>query len=276
MRNVSSSTIASSIGAGSRAPAPHAAEERLRIAGLTGVDVELTIAGPGSRSYAFLIDWQLRVLIALAWFCVGWLLTHSAGALPTRHGVFGYTVVLPAICIYLFYHPVLEVLMRGHTPGKRRAGLRIVTRSGGTPGVGALLIRNIFRLFDSLPVFYLLGLLCCFLSAQRVRIGDLAAGTLLIVETGAADAALADLDGALAGAAADGLSPAAAELVHELLERWSSLQPQRRGALARALLARIDGEADSSLRENWTDAQLRARLRDLGQPGAHAHRAMRA
>ena len=275
--------MASNIAAEAPASAPqasasHASEERLRIHGLTGVDVELTIAGPGSRSYAFLIDWQLRVLIALAWFCVGWLLTQSAGVIPARHGVFGYAVILPAICIYLFYHPVLEVLMRGRTPGKRRAGLRIVTRGGGTPGVGALLIRNIFRLFDSLPVFYLLGLLCCFLSAQRVRIGDLAAGTLLIVETGAAeDAALAGLGGALADAASDeALTPAAAELVHELLERWSSLQPQPRSTLARALLARIDGEADWRVRETWTDAQLHARLRELGTPGARAQRGQRA
>jgi len=83
LRNASSSTIASSIAAEPQAPASsHASEERLRIVGLTGVDVELTIAGPGSRSYAFLIDWQLRVLIALAWFCVGWLLAQSAGVIP--------------------------------------------------------------------------------------------------------------------------------------------------------------------------------------------------
>lgn len=251
-----------------REGASPAAEERLRIVGLTGVDVELTIAGPGSRSYAFLIDWQLRVLLALAWFCAGWLIAQTDGVGPSRHGLFGYAVILPAVCIYLFYHPVLEVLMRGRTPGKRRAGLRIVTRSGGTPGLGALLMRNIFRLIDSLPAFYLLGLLCCFLSAQRVRIGDLAAGTLLIVDSAAPDAALASLGGALAGAAADGLSPAAAELVHELLERWSSLQPQRRGELARMLLSRIDGKAGSPQREGWTDAQLRARLRELGQPQA--------
>jgi uncharacterized RDD family membrane protein YckC len=243
--------------------------EHLRIAGLTGVDIELAIAGPGSRSYAFLIDWQLRVLIALGWFFAGWLIEHGPGVGGTRQ-LFGYTVVLPAVCIYLFYHPVLEVLMHGRTPGKRRAGLRIVTRSGGTPGIGALLMRNVFRLIDSLPGFYLLGLLCCFMSAQRVRIGDLAAGTLLIVDPGTSQAALDSLGGALAGAAAGELSPAAAELVAELLERWGSLQPARRAALARTLLARIDVTAAPALREQWADAQLHARLRELAQPPARA------
>ena len=41
--------------------------------------------------------------------------------------------------------------MRGRTPGKRIAGVRLVTREGDIPGVGALLLRNVFRLLDSLP-----------------------------------------------------------------------------------------------------------------------------
>jgi hypothetical protein len=54
------------------------------------------------------------------------------------------------------------------------------------PSVGALLIRNLFRTVDSLPAFYVVGLICCFVSANRVRIGDMAAGTLLVVEDGGA------------------------------------------------------------------------------------------
>ncbi len=244
--------------AASSAPA-----EQLRIAGLTGVDIELAIAGPGSRSYAFLIDWQLRVLIALGWLFAGLLLTGALGSGPRWHGQFMYTVVVPAVCIYVFYHPVLEVLMRGRTPGMRRAGLRLVTRSGGTPGTGALLIRNVFRLIDSAPAFYLIGLLCCFLTEQRVRIGDMAAGTLLVVDRPAPAGTLAGLDGALGHAGPTALAPEAAELVQELLERWSALQIERRGALARALLARLDRRESGQPPETWSDAQLHARLREL-------------
>jgi uncharacterized RDD family membrane protein YckC len=235
----------------------------LRIAGLTGVDIELAIAGPGSRSYAFLIDWQIRVLAALGWLFVGLLTPIGLRGSHTR-GPFVYAVVLPALCIYLFYHPVLEVLMRGRTPGKRRAGLRIVTRSGGTPGTGALLIRNVFRLIDSAPTLYLIGLVCCFVTAQRVRIGDLAAGTLLVVDKAAPGEALAGL-GAVSDTGPRALAPAAAELVQELLERWSSLQPERRAALARALLARVARNEPAQALEGWSDAQLHAGLRELLQ-----------
>ena len=141
------------------------------------------------------------------------------------------------------------------------AGLRLVTRSGGTPGTGALLIRNIFRLIDALPSLYLLGLLCCFATAQRVRIGDMAAGTLLVVDTGARGASLSHLGTAVGQT---GLAPRAVELIQELLERWDSLELERRGELSRALLARMQGTDRSAPQlASLSDAELRLRLLQL-------------
>ena len=58
---------------------------------VTGVDVELTIAGPGSRSYAFIIDWHIRVLLALAWWMVGHLIYFGSFTMPESPGP-GYTL----------------------------------------------------------------------------------------------------------------------------------------------------------------------------------------
>ena len=80
-----------------------------------------------------------------------------------------FLIVLPPLLIYFFYHPILEVLMHGQTPGKRLAGVRVVDREGGIPSTGAILIRNVFRLVDSLPSFYVVGLWTTFLSAQRLK-----------------------------------------------------------------------------------------------------------
>jgi uncharacterized RDD family membrane protein YckC len=231
--------------------------ERLRIAGLTGVDVGLEIAGPGSRSHAFFTDWCIRVLLALGWVGIILFLRDTGASAFLGHAKLAYIAGLPALALYLLYHPVLEVAMRGRTPGKRSAGLRLVTRSGGTPGSGALLIRNVFRLIDCLPSLYLVGLMCCFITRQRVRIGDLAAGTLLVVD------AQQPLPAAALQAVAQGtLTPQAAELIEELLERWLSLVPAQRSALARDLLARVaehdDNAADPGQSDDW---QLRERLR---------------
>src|SRR6185437_10103775 len=94
---------------------------------------------------------------------------------------------------YFLYHPVLEVTMRGRTPGKRMAGVRIVTAEGDMAGIGALMMRNLFRLIDSLPMFYLVGLVCCFVTQQRVRFGDIAAGTVLVLDETASTRSLSRL-----------------------------------------------------------------------------------
>jgi len=68
-------------------------------------------------------------------------------------------------------HHVVELALRGSTPGKRMAGVRIVARDGGAPSVGALLTRNVFRLVDSLPLFYGVGLITVVLTREHLRIG---------------------------------------------------------------------------------------------------------
>jgi uncharacterized RDD family membrane protein YckC len=242
----------------------HVDRDQLRIAGLTGVEIALDIAGPGSRSYAFVIDWHIRVLLALAWFAGSMtLLSGIGGIVPTARLAVAdhrWIAVVPALCIYFFYHIVLEVLMQGRTPGKRMAGVRIVTRNGGTPSVGALLIRNIFRLIDCLPALYLLGLLICIVSEQRVRIGDMAAGTLLVLENAAPSKSLATLSSLVAQT---GLAPNVIELIADVLERWYSLDVVKRGDVARSILARVEPGATAEALMSSGDLELQRRLRAL-------------
>jgi uncharacterized RDD family membrane protein YckC len=150
---------------------------------VTGVDVALPLGGPGVRSFAFLIDWHLRTILSGAWYVVAALLYNRqwgiSAPLNPDAAWFVYVVAPPA-AIYFLYHPVLEIATRGRTPGKRMAGVRIVSRDGGAPTVGALLTRNVFRLIDSFPVAYAVGLVTTMLTRNHVRIGDLAAGTLIV------------------------------------------------------------------------------------------------
>lgn len=235
------------------------AEEELIVRGLTGVDMSLRIAGPGTRSYAFLIDWQIRLLSALVLILLGLSirLLHAPRALT--HSVWIVATVL-AMLVYFLYHPVLEVLMRGYTPGKRRAGARIVTLEGATATAGSLLMRNLFRLIDSLPAFYAVGLGCCLLTDNRVRLGDLVAGTVLVLEDAGASKALARLGAAMQRSA---LPLEALRLVHDLLDRWRDLEEARRRRLARELLAKLDPGFDAAGGKALGDAALRARLEAL-------------
>jgi uncharacterized RDD family membrane protein YckC len=234
----------------------------LSVDSVTGIDVSLPVAGPGARSFAFIIDWHIRVILALAWFVVAAIAVNGDFSLaaPAHLQPWFAVVVTPTFAIYFLYHPVVEVAMRGVTPGKRRVGIRIVTRTGGPPGTGALLVRNVFRLIDSLPVFYGVGLTLMVLTRDSLRCGDMAAGTLLVYERSAADTDLLQNAAARLGK----LDPAGAEITADLLQRWNSLTPEARVRLARQLLVRYLGpEADLS---EGDDLEWRSRLERLARP----------
>jgi uncharacterized RDD family membrane protein YckC len=241
------------------------AAPQVTLQSITGVDVELRIAGVGSRSFAFIIDWHIRLILALAWWTTGTLLMIGqlswlgSGKAPGPGYFLG--VWAPAVLIYFLYHPVLEIALRGSTPGKRMAGVRIVTRHGDIPGVGALLIRNVFRLIDALPFSYLIGLVTTIFTPQHVRLGDLAAGTLLILDSKEHDSSLERLT-----PANKTIDPRVADLVHELLERWTALDQTVRGELARSLLARADQSASAEALSQLSNDDLRSRLQGLLQP----------
>jgi uncharacterized RDD family membrane protein YckC len=244
------------------------ADEHLTLGSATGVDLDLKIAGPGSRSYAFVIDWHVRFLLACTWLLIAVYLFHVNLGSPLAPAALGAEV--PAAAIYFLYHPIIEVIMRGRSPGKRIAGLVLVDQNGGTPGTAAILIRNVFRLIDSLPAFYLVGLVSCFITERRVRIGDIAAGTLLIIEDAEAQESLARIQALAAGSS---LPLPTLELLDQVIDRWAGLEEDKRIEFGRKLIVRIGGVDPASLAA-LTDDQLLARLQRLrgGQPGTAAGR----
>jgi uncharacterized RDD family membrane protein YckC len=237
--------------------------DKVTVQSVTGVDLKLAIAGPGTRSYAFVIDWHIRLLLACAWLLVATVVLDAKLTLR-EHG--GLLSALPAAVIYFLYHPVVEILMRGRTPGKRMAGVRILNRDGGAPSTTALLLRNVFRLIDSLPATYLVGLTTCLLTRQRVRIGDMAAGTLLVLDNEAAQGSLLRIEQLAANSK---LPLDALELVDQILERWESLETVHRAQIARSLLARLDPRDDTAALARMSDEGLRGKLQAHLVSAAH-------
>jgi hypothetical protein len=153
--------------------------------------------------------------------------------------------------------------MRGRTPGKRMAGVRVVDRQGGTPSSLALLVRNAFRLVDCLPVFYGVGLTMTIFSTQKLRLGDMAAGTLLVHDGDHEAKALSQLGTLSLNPALDAATLA---LGNDLLLRWQELESVTRRRLAHDLLTRISAKgvvtpAPTNL-DTLDDAKLRQQVRD--------------
>jgi uncharacterized RDD family membrane protein YckC len=149
-------------------------EDRLQIATPEGVDLELTLAGVGSRFSAALIDFliQLALLTALG---VAFLIGGDLG------GWGDAAFVLLASLLFLGYDILFEVLNSGRTPGKQLNGIRVVRVDGSPVRFLTSAVRNILRLIDIL-FFYLVGTVSILVTRRNQRIGDLAAGTLVIRE----------------------------------------------------------------------------------------------
>ncbi|MBA3872309.1 MAG: RDD family protein [Anaerolineae bacterium] len=137
--------------------------------------LDAEIAGFGSRFVAALTDYIIIsiLLVGMTWLFISSNIKGSA------------ILAFYYISIFLItwgYHLIFELVWNGQTPGKRRAGIRIIQSNGLPVTVNAILIRNIIRLFDFLPFFYGLGLVMLFATKRTQRLGDLAARTVVIRE----------------------------------------------------------------------------------------------
>jgi uncharacterized RDD family membrane protein YckC len=95
----------------------------------------------------------------------------------------GVVIALYALfnfALFWGYYLFFEWLWSGQSPGKRMARLRVIRLDGGPIGFGETAVRNLVRIIDFLPVGYGVGLVTMFCNRQARRLGDLAAGTLVI------------------------------------------------------------------------------------------------
>lgn len=137
-----------------------------------GVELRLPVAGLASRSLAWLIDALIKMAALTGLSIVLRLL-----------GEFGFGVMLVSMFgVLWFYNVLFEVLHHGATPGKRALGLRVMNANGTPVGWPGSLIRNLIRFVDSLPGCYAFGCFSVLLSRNFQRLGDLAAGTIVVYQ----------------------------------------------------------------------------------------------
>jgi len=141
------------------------------------------------------------------------------------------------------YYTFFELILNGQTPGKRALRLRVI-RDDGTPALPLdIVVRNLVRIVDALPGVYVVGGLAAMFSAQHRRLGDMAAGTIVVKEGEIDYRAAADrrdspqlASATIANAA---LSAEERRLVRGFLQRRVELLPDARQRLAENLAARL-------------------------------------
>ncbi len=142
-------------------------DTRYQIETPEGIDLPLRPAGLVPRALAFAFDLGARAVV------MGVLLVPLA-----LLGNIG--IGLGSLLVSWWYMVLFEVLNQGCSPGKQVMGLRVVQDDGTPIGWSASLIRNLLRFVDMLPFGYFLGAISCLHHPHFKRLGDLAAGTLVV------------------------------------------------------------------------------------------------
>lgn len=225
------------------------------------VELRHEVAGVGSRITAATLDYSIlfvgQVLLFTSLGFLGSLLDQEQ-----RRWLGG--VAVAAVLLLIFagwwgYYVLFELLWNGQTPGKKAMGLRVMGRRAQRVGGFASVVRNLIRPIDQ---FLLIGLLVMFIDGQSRRLGDFAAGTLVIRDPrvpkgglpGAAAAAAPSQ--ALEALNATGFSPTRMAqsdyaLLREFFERRKHMAQAQAEALARqvadAFAARLEAPIPAEL-----------------------------
>ena len=145
------------------------------------VALDMPVAGIGSRFVAILVDYLIWTVAVIAIVIVIALVDPSLSRF-SKVGEKWATAISIAIPFLLFwgYFTLFEAFWDGRTPGKRIAKIRVIQRSGRGIGLFESMTRNLLRIVDQFPGIYAVGVVSIFLTRDHQRLGDLAAGTLVI------------------------------------------------------------------------------------------------
>ena len=158
------------------------------------VSLQFDVAGIGSRAAAALIDTAIQATIATALFILFIVLYSPArlgnaagGLVPGDAGVWLGVLVLIFVSLGVFfllwgYYMVFEIVWSGQTPGKRALGIRVIRENGYPLRAGDAVVRNLVRIIDGPPAGAVVGALVMLFNERAKRLGDFAAGTIVVRE----------------------------------------------------------------------------------------------
>ncbi len=227
------------------------------------------LAGLGSRFLAVSVDVTIQtlVMIGIIWGLIyagaHWSAAVREASAPTKIETslaiaFLVTIVFS---IYFGYFILFEAFWNGQTPGKKLMGLRVV-RDGGYPAdFASIAIRNLIRVGEFVAGLYAISAVAALLSPENKRLGDMAAGTIVVRDARAAK--LAELMQAPAETAHPlMLSSQERALIDQFVARREGMAPHNRAAMASQLAARVRPRVSRDLQQ-LDDEEVLTRLSAL-------------
>jgi uncharacterized RDD family membrane protein YckC len=234
-------------------------EDRITISAPEGIDLQIVLAGAASRFIAGTVDLFLQLVLTALAAIVAFALIGGGVAIAL--------FAMAALTTLYLYDILFEIFASGRTPGKRWTHLRVVRAQGQPVDLPASATRNLLRLIDILPTAYLVGIVCIILTKRNQRLGDLAAGTIVVREPAAARRSAQSAPAAepLSTSGWDVSAVSAQELaaVRRFLERRGQLSAQARRELGfrfeQGLRKKVAGAPDGLSPEAFLEALVQVK-----------------
>ena len=222
-----------------------------------GARLQLTVAGPVVRGLAWSIDFTIRAaLFFVLIMMLSGLASVSSISDSDSSGFIIGMIMLAYFAMSSLYSIVFEATT-GTTPGKRVFKL-IVVHDNATPlSFGGFVIRNLLRSADALPIMYMLGLITTLSDNRFRRLGDLAAGSLVVYKDLKPDLSQG-FSHPQTAAPPNGLNREERLAIVDFAERCGSLSAERQHELAAKLQHMMDADADPvETLKRWAEWILR-------------------
>jgi uncharacterized RDD family membrane protein YckC len=146
------------------------------------VAIEMPLAGIGSRFIALLIDYLIWAAATILGIIAGSIILPAVHAFNKISEQWAIAIVIFIVFLVNWgYFTLFEAFWNGRTPGKKIAKIRVIQRSGRAIGLFESMARNLVRYVDQFPFpLHVIGVISMFATRQHQRLGDLAAGTLVV------------------------------------------------------------------------------------------------
>lgn len=222
------------------------------------------LAGLGSRFLAVAVDLAIQTLLIIAIF---WGLSLAAttektpvrGNMHLADSIAIAVVVAIVFAVFFGYFIVFEAFWNGQTPGKRMLGLRVVRDGGYAVDFTACAIRNLIRVLEFALGFYVISAVAAVLSSENKRLGDIAAGTIVVRDVKAATLETLVAQNEAARRPLQSLTPEEQVLVDRFVNRRAGLEPHVRAQIAARLAERIRSRVPAEL-QRLDDEELLERV----------------
>jgi uncharacterized RDD family membrane protein YckC len=145
------------------------------------VSIDMPVAGIGSRFVALLVDYLIWLIALILLVIVVSVVDPSLSHFSELGEKWATAIVIFVLFFWFWgYFTLFEAFWDGRTPGKRLAKIRVIQRTGRGIGLFESMTRNFLRIIDQFPLIYAVGVVSIFFTRQHQRLGDLAAGTLVV------------------------------------------------------------------------------------------------